>query len=198
MKVLNILQWFDIKLVCYLQADKGNALCTIENKKFDILIEEKLNNSQFFELRRNPLSVSIKRVERTLNDCTAIVGNIAALRVPLSRIRCLPKIRKLGDKLREIIAAISQPMVNKFTNLRCLFERKIMGTEGCELMHWLPLRKFGQVCGDWSRDFQEICSQQGPLTLPVKYAWRKDALAIGSFEIFAWAHWMCLSLVRFL
>lgn len=101
------------KPVYYLKADKGNRIVIMDKEEYDRQVVNKIQHGKYKELRVNPLPDSIKRVDRAIRECTKVIGNEnTKIKVPnpvLPRLRCLPKIHKAGDEMREIIAATNSP-----------------------------------------------------------------------------------------
>lgn len=117
------------KDVFYIKADKGNALVIMDKEEYNKRVEEKLKNGSFEELKGNPMPESMKRVEKTLAQCTDLLGKeLGRVRMPnpcLPRIKCMPKIHKEGNEMREIIAAMNSPtqriarwLVEEFKKMR--------------------------------------------------------------------------------
>lgn len=103
------------KPVYYLKADKGNRIVIMDRDDYDRQVVNKIKNGAYKELRMNPLPDSIKRVERAIGECTKVIGEdnnkVKVSNPSLPRIRCLPKIHKEGEEMREIIAATNAPTV---------------------------------------------------------------------------------------
>ncbi|XP_037919601.1 uncharacterized protein LOC119656955 [Hermetia illucens] len=100
------------KPVYYLKADKGNNVVIMAKTDYDDAVSLKLRNGNFFELRKDPMPESIKRVDRALKEASTLFKDITKLRMPnpsLPRIRCQPKIHKEGHEMREIIAGSNSP-----------------------------------------------------------------------------------------
>lgn len=101
------------KPVYYMKADKGNTMVIMDKEEYDERVKEKLRNGKFREIKTNPLPESLKRIEKTLAKCADLLGdNVGRVRMPnpcLPRIRCLPKLHKEGNEMREIIAAMNSP-----------------------------------------------------------------------------------------
>lgn len=107
-----ILKELKSKPVYYLQADKGNKIVIMNTSDYGKVVMEKLENGNFHELRTNPLLDSIKRIKKRLKEYSNVIENSAVLRTKnssLPRIRCLSKIHKSGNKMREITAATYSP-----------------------------------------------------------------------------------------
>jgi hypothetical protein len=92
-----------------------------DNKVFEIL-------SNYRELRNDLLPELLKRTENTLKECANLIGNslqeIRMSNPSLPRIKCLPKIHKPGNDMREIITANNAPtyklarwLLKEFDNL---------------------------------------------------------------------------------
>lgn len=101
------------KPVYFLKADKGNKIVIMDRDDYDKQVFDKLRNGPYKELKMNPLPDSLKRIDRVLRNCEDVLGdNARRIRVPnpsLPRIKCLPKIHKPGNEMREIIAANNAP-----------------------------------------------------------------------------------------
>lgn len=101
------------KPVYYIKADKGNAVVIMDKCDYDRRVMKKIEEGNFKELKKDPLPETIKRVEKALKECKQIIGeSTGRLRMPnpsLPRIKCLPKIHKEGEEMREIITATNSP-----------------------------------------------------------------------------------------
>lgn len=80
---------------------------------YDNQVFNKIEEGNYRELRTNPLPDSIRRIEKTLRECGTLLGeNAKSLKVSnpcLPRMKCLPKIHKPGNEMREIIAGNNSP-----------------------------------------------------------------------------------------
>lgn len=112
-KELKIIKELKSKPVFYIKADKGNSVVIMNKEEYDENVKKKLAEGNFQELRKNPMPESLKKIEKTLANCTDLLGEAKrSVRVPnpcLPRIRCQPKIHKEGNEMREIIAAMNSP-----------------------------------------------------------------------------------------
>lgn len=110
---IRIIKELNEKPVYYMKADKGNKLVIMDRKAYDDSVREKLNKGNYKEIRGNPLPDALKRIEKTMRECEDILGesrNEVIVPNPcLPRLKCLPKIHKEGNEMREIVAAVSSP-----------------------------------------------------------------------------------------
>lgn len=112
-KECQLVKELNAKPAYYIKADKGNNIVIMDMDDYDNLVTNKIKEGNYRELRTNPLPDLIKRIDRTLRECGAILGeNARSLKVPnpcLPRMKCLPKIHKPGNEMREIITGTHSP-----------------------------------------------------------------------------------------
>lgn len=98
----------------YVKADKGNKLVILEKSDYENRTQSLILESEYKSLRKDPLPGMVRQVKELKKQIVENFGirlnwtlNVTNPEVP--KLYCLPKIHKVGQKMRPIISNVNAP-----------------------------------------------------------------------------------------
>ena len=99
----------------YVKADKGNKIVILDSVDYDRRVLDLIDECSYKEVKKSPLLKMVRESDAIRKEISKVFGKrlLRTLIVPnpmLAKIYALPKIHKVGDKMRPIVSNINTPI----------------------------------------------------------------------------------------
>lgn len=98
----------------YMKADKGNKLVILDKEEYDDRMKKLIEDGPYESVGRDPLPKMIRNTNSLVKEVSEIFGKRLqrTLHIPnpnVAKLYGLPKIHKIGNKMRPIVSNVSTP-----------------------------------------------------------------------------------------
>lgn len=102
------------KNCAFLKADKGNKLVVLDNEEYDERMANLILDSSYETISRNPLPKMIRECDVLRKSISKVFGcrlerNLIVSNPTVAKLYGLPKIHKIGNKMRPIVSNVNTP-----------------------------------------------------------------------------------------